>query len=268
MNQDIEYLLEEASEIGRVRADCPDCGSSNTFSAMYLPDTMVVIYNCFDANCEVKGSKKVGLQKSTLKNGLFTKPQDCPMAIQDEISLSNFSSLQDNLKAIEYLQKVQCYDLYEQEHIDVRYDLKQDRVVFAVKELEGNRNINAVGRTLRLCGKPKWFKYAKTSADFKIGCGNIAVLVAAIPSACVVSKLHDVVGIALCGTILSELLLHHLIKAQYNKIFICLDKDAVLKSMQMCDILKYRVNNVGVLFPEVDLKNMNEEELEDLLWKT
>jgi hypothetical protein len=242
MNQDIEYLLEEASEIGRVRADCPDCGSSNTFSAMYLPDTMVVIYNCFDANCEVKGSKKVGLQKSTLKNGLFTKPQDCPMAIQDEISLSNFSSLQDNSKAIEYLQKVQCYDLYEQEHI--------------------------VGRTLRLCGKPKWFKYAKTSADFKIGCGNIAVLVEDIPSACVVSKLHDVVGIALCGTILSELLLHHLIKAQYNKIFICLDKDAVLKSMQMCDILKYRVNNVGVLFPEVDLKNMNEEELEDLLWKT
>ena len=267
MNQDIEYLLEEASEMGRVRADCPDCGSSNTFSATYIPNSLVVRYNCFDANCEVKGSKKVGLQKSTLKNGLFTKPQDCPMAIQDEISLSNFSSLQNNSKAIEYLQKVQCYDLYEQKHIDVRYDIKQERVVFVVKELDGNRNVNAVGRTLRSNGKPKWFKYAKTSADYKIGSGSIAVLVEDIPSACVVSKLHDVVGIALCVTILSQLLLNHLVKTNYSKIFVCLDKDAALKSIEICDTVKDKVNNIGVLFSELDLKNMNEEELEELIWK-
>ena len=63
INENIEYLLDDAVELGRVRSDCPECGSGNTFSAMYLPTSMVVVYNCFDASCEVKGHKKVGLQK-------------------------------------------------------------------------------------------------------------------------------------------------------------------------------------------------------------
>ena len=267
MSQEIEYLLEEASEVGRVRTDCPTCGSNNTFSAMYLPTSMVVVYNCFDASCEVKGSKKVGLQKNNLHNGLFTKPQDCPMMVQEEISISGFTNIVSNEKALEYLKKVQCYDLYQQGHIDVRYDSRQDRVVFLVKDLQNDRIVNAVGRTLRPSGKPKWFKYAKTSADYKIGCGNTAVLVEDIPSACVVSKLQGIVGIALCGTILSELLLHHLTKNIYKKIWVCLDKDAILKSMNICDTLKHKVKDVGVLFPEMDLKNMNEEEIEKLVYK-
>lgn len=265
MNEQIEGLIDEASEVGRVRTDCPNCGSNNTFSAMYLPSAMVVIYNCFDASCDVKGSKRIGLQKSNLKTGLFTNPEDCPMLIQEEISTSNFVELSSSQKGIEYLKKVQCYDLYQQKHINVKYDPKQDRVVFLVKDLQNDKIINAVGRTLRVSGKPKWFKYAKTSADYKIGSGNIAVLVEDIPSACVISKLHNVVGISLCGTVLSELLLHYLTKSSYDKILVCLDKDATLKSMQICDILKHKVKNIGVLFPEVDIKNMEEEDIEKLM---
>jgi hypothetical protein len=35
--------------------------------------------------------------------------------------------------------------------------------------------------------------------------------------------------------------------------------------MQICDILKHKVKNIGVLFPEVDIKNMEEEDIEKLM---
>ena len=267
MNTAINELLDEAAEVGRVRTDCPDCRSNNTFSAMYLPASMVVIYNCFDASCEIKGSKRIGLQKHQLKTGLFTTSPDTPAVIRQEVLNEKFDAVVWSDEAIDYLRKVQCLDLYSQGHIDVRYDAKQERVVFLVKELNGNRTVNAVGRTMKPDGKPKWYKYAKTSADFVLGLGKTAVIVEDIPSACVVSKLAGIVGISMCGTVLSETLYRYLIQKSYNKILICLDKDAALKSMQICDILKTKVNDVGVLFPEVDLKNMDAEQLEDFIYQ-
>jgi hypothetical protein len=268
INENIEYLLDDAVELGRVRSDCPECGSGNTFSAMYLPTSMVVVYNCFDASCEVKGYKKVGLQKTNLKNGLFSKATDILSMIQEEIHLPNLVPINDSRDTcIQYLKKVQCYDLFIQDHINVKYDPQQDRIVFLVNSLQNNRVINAVGRSLKPSSQPKWFKYAKTSADYKIGCGSIAVLVEDIPSACVVSKLKNVVGIAMCGTILSEILLDYLTRKKYEKVLVCLDKDAVLKSMMICDTIKHKVKYSSVLFPEVDLKNMNPEQLEELVFK-
>ena len=265
MNAAINELLDEAAEVGRVRTDCPDCGSNNTFSAMYLPASMVVIYNCFDASCEIKGSKRIGLQKHQINNGLFKKPTDFVAAVQEEFSAANFIELAYSKQGLEYLEKVQCLDLHQQNHIDVKYDLKQDRVVFLVNDLRGGRIVNAVGRTMKADGKPKWYKYAKTSADYKIGWGKIAVIVEDIPSACVVSKLDDVVGISMCGTVLSENLYNYLLQESYDKVLICLDKDAALKSMHICAILKHQMKYVGVLFPERDLKNMDANQLEEFI---
>jgi len=267
MNTAINELLDEAAEVGRVRTNCPDCGSNNTFSAMYLPTSMVVIYNCFDASCETKGSKRIGLQKHQIKNGLFKKPTDFVGVVQEEFSTANFIELAYSKQGLKYLEKVQCLDLHQQKHINVKYDLKQDRVVFIVRELNSNRIVNAVGRTMKTDGKPKWYKYAKTSADYKIGSGKIAIVVEDIPSACVASKLSNVVGISMCGTVLSENLYQHLLQEGYDKVWICLDKDAALKSMYICDILKTKVNNIGVLFPEMDLKNMNADQLEDFIYQ-
>ena len=265
MNTAINELLDEAAEVGRVRTDCPDCGSNNTFSAMYLPASMVVIYNCFDASCETKGSKRIGLQKHQINNGLFKKPTDFVEVAQEEFLTDRFERLPISGKAIEYLKKVQCLDLYDQDHIDVRYDSQQDRVVFLIDDLRGNRIVNAVGRTMKADGKPKWYKYAKTSADYRIGWGKIAVIVEDIPSACVVSKLDDVVGISMCGTVLSENLYKYLLQESYDKVLICLDKDAALKSMHICAILKHQMKYVGVLFPERDLKNMDANQLEEFI---
>ena len=265
MNKAIDELLDEAAEVGRVRTDCPDCGSNNTFSAMYLPASMVVIYNCFDASCEIKGSKRIGLQKHQIKNGLFKNPTDFTEAVQEEFSAANFIELAYSKQGLKYLEKVQCLDLHEQKHINVKYDLKQDRVVFLVNDLKGGRIVNAVGRTMKADGKPKWYKYAKTSADYKMGWGKIAVIVEDIPSACVVSKLDDVVGISMCGTVLSENLYNYLLQESYDKVLICLDKDAALKSMHICATLKHQMKYVGVLFPERDLKNMDANQLEEFI---
>ena len=57
-------------------------------------------------------------------------------------------------QGLKYLEKVQCLDLHEQNHINVKYDLKQDRVVFLVNDLKGGRIVNAVGRTMKADGKP------------------------------------------------------------------------------------------------------------------
>jgi len=38
-----------------------------------------------------------------------------------------------------------------------------------------------------------------------------------------------------------------------------------LKSMSMCATLKHKVPGVSVLFPDIDIKNMDDDTLEDFL---
>jgi hypothetical protein len=64
--------IEETVALGRLRADCPVCGGSNSFSATYLPATFQVVYNCFKADCDNKGASFVGLNRTTQLGSLFT----------------------------------------------------------------------------------------------------------------------------------------------------------------------------------------------------
>ncbi len=264
-NQD---LIEEAASIGRIRTDCPVCGGTNTFSATYLPNTFRVIYNCFKADCDNRGVVFVGLQKNSSLEHLFssTKQKACSKIKEQKefVDMNNFIEVEYSQAAIDYLKKVQCYDMHKNKHIKVKYDLKLNRVVFLVPDIkEQHKTVSAVGRTLDTKGKPKWYKYTDQTCEYVIGSGSIAVLCEDIPSACVVSTLDNYVGIGLTGTSISDAVEQHLIDTDYAKVLVCLDKDAALKSISICDRLKSKVSSISVLFPDMDIKNMTEEYLDN-----
>ena len=261
-----EDCIEETVGLGRLRTDCPVCGGSNSFSATYLPNTFQVIYNCFKADCDNKGVEFVGLNRSSSLGSLFTVPDRKQSVVETKefLPTDSFIEPEYSKEAVDYLHRVQCYHLHKEKHIKVKYDLKLNRVVFLVDDLQTpGKIINAVGRTLYKKGLPKWYKYTSQPSDYVIGSGAVAVVVEDIPSACVVSSLNNYVVIALSGTAMSENLICHLTKTNYSKVLICLDKDAALNSMSMCARLKHKVKGMSVMFPNVDIKSMDEETLEE-----
>ena len=260
--------IDETVTLGRLRTDCPVCGGSNSFSATYLPATFQVVYNCFKADCDNKGASFVGLNKTTQLGSLFTVQDRKPTAKETKefLPTDSFIEPEYSKEAISYLQRVQCYSMHKEKHIKVKYDLKLNRVVFLVEDCQApGKIINAVGRTLYKRGLPKWYKYTDQPSEYIVGSGSTAVIVEDIPSACVVSTLDGFVGIALSGTTLSPTLERYLINKNFNKLLVCLDKDAALKSMSMCATLKHKVPGVSVLFPDIDIKNMDDDTLEDFL---
>ena len=63
-NEFVETLSLKNQEI--YRGDCPACGNKNTFSVKNMGDA--ILYNCFHADCEVKGKVKSEISKSSFSN--------------------------------------------------------------------------------------------------------------------------------------------------------------------------------------------------------
>ena len=59
-NEFVETLSLKNQEI--YRGDCPACGNKNTFSVKNMGDA--ILYNCFHADCGVKGKVKGEISKS------------------------------------------------------------------------------------------------------------------------------------------------------------------------------------------------------------
>jgi len=108
--------------------------------------------------------------------------------------------------------------------MDLRYDVKENRVVFPIKDK--GRIVDATGRSMyrRL---PKWKRYGASDLPFSFGCGNIAVVVEDCVSAGVVGS-DVLVGVAVLGTSLSDS--HKLFLSQFSTAIIALDPDALPKS--------------------------------------
>ena len=96
--------------------------------------------------------------------------------------------------------KNHCMNAYMKGLTDIRYDIKQHRAVFLIKEKNEIRG--AVGRGLNSEVYPKWFMYGDKSYPFMCGQNDIAVVVEDCASACAVSDFYC--GVALMGTSLPE----------------------------------------------------------------
>ena len=258
LNSYVEELTLQP--FGSLRLDCPVCQKKNTFSVR--DNGYERMYNCFYASCDTKGrtGKRLTTSNATsvlqpTKPTLKPKPKDVPFEIPD-----TFVPLTRNQKALDYVRSVNSYRAYLDNRAEIMYDIRQDRVVFLVKE--DKKIVDAVGKSLTN-RKPKWYRYGKSNSGFHIDSESASVFVVEdCPSAC--SIYGYVSSIALLGT---NLLQSHInVLKQYKKVVVALDKDATAKAVELSRKISQFVNCSVAFLPE-DLKNLKDEERERIIRK-
>lgn len=245
--------------LGALRLDCPICQKKNTFS---VRDTGYErMFNCFYANCDTKGRTGKRLTTTNARSvmqpskPLETKPKDKPFEIPD-----TFVPLTRNQKALDYVRDHHAYRAYLDNAVDIMYDIRQDRVVFLVRD--GKQIVDATGRSLTN-RKPKWYRYGKSNSGLHINNRSTTIFVVEdCPSAC--SVCSYVSALALLGT---NLLQSHLdVLKGYNKVIVALDKDATLKAVELTRKISQFVN-CRVAFLTDDLKNLKDTDRERIVRK-
>jgi hypothetical protein len=126
-----------------------------------------------------------------------------------------------------------------------------------------NEGEGAVGRSPDPEKKPKWLAYGDVSGIYTIGSGPTAVVVEDAISACAVSRIPEYTGVALLGTNLSPLQKTQL--RRFERVIICLDKDASQKSLLLARRLEGPRTEATVRFLENDLKYLTETQIKELM---
>ena len=231
---------------------CPFCGGRNKFTLDRFDG--VLVWNCFRASCNAKGSLRGRRDITALKNYVSGTPTQRSVKKINPLPAMT-TSVCKHTPSIDYLKSVNSWDAYESGLIKVRYLPTENRVLFYTNDGTG-----AVGRALdsRL---PKWWKYGETSLGISVGSGEHAVLVEDVASACAVSRLSGVVGFALLGTNITTGIKAQLVK--YNKTTLVLDNDASNKAVYL--IRKHnRVSHLRLT--EKDLKCLTPKQIEDVIY--
>ena len=242
------------------RIDCPFCGGHKTLSLSKTEGRL--LWNCYKASCQAKGIKDDKLSVDSIKARLSPDYSPKRRSNPNEIP-PLLSNIEHYPRALEYLEKVQCLDVYNTQKVHIKYTPKEDRVLFFM-----NSNQGAVGRYIGEEPKnkkykiPKWKVYGDTSGCFIIGSGSHAVVVEDVPSACVVSAIPGYVGVALLGTNIEHLQRQQL--RQFSDITFALDKDARKKSISVGSKYFFGVNT-SVLLLEEDIKYIPTSKLKALL---
>jgi len=114
-----------------MRLDCPFCNHKNTLSV--TNDDNRLSWHCFHASCDAKGTEKKRMSMATIKKIFNTEPvtQDDKFNIPE-----HFKTVYSNERAVKYLQKNNCWESYTWRRADIKYDVRQDRVVFMIKEYD------------------------------------------------------------------------------------------------------------------------------------
>ncbi len=253
MIQDIVLQLAPPPSDVALRMDCPACNHKNTLSIMNNNGT--ILYHCFSASCNVKG------RVSDRKELKFTRHEVIsPKAVP--LDSRSFVPLSRDCKALDMVVKRNSYEAFQHARADIRYDVRQDRVVFMV--YKNGKTVDAVGRKLNEDdNRPKWFRYARSRHPFVCKAKtdtDIAFLVEDCFSACAVSQVYN--GVALMGTNLPNEYLTTL--KSYSKIVVALDRDASKKAIELTKQLKLYVPST-LVFLEKDIKNMNLTEIQELI---
>ena len=244
---------------GRLRMDCPICQKKNTLSVS--DDGYRRMYNCFSANCDVKGVLDNRLTPTNARVVFEKKSEPSVKHKVSDFQLpTSFVPLSRNQKAVDYVRSVNSYQAYLDNYVDIMYDIRFDRVAFLVKDK--GKVVDAVGRTLTN-KKPKWYRYGKSNNGFVVHHSySWLYIVEDVPSAC---SICDIVSsLALQGTSLLE---NHLnVIKKYDKVIIALDKDATNKAIEMSRKVSQYVN-CSVAFLTEDLKNLKDKDRERFVRK-
>ena len=249
----IETLIQ-GDEVD-TRIDCPFCNHSNTLTIK--KENGKLLWYCFHASCSAKGNamKEISMPEllsllSRKKNNLEKKEFTIP---------KSFISIFSTEKCTDYFKKNHCMEAYIEGRADMRYDVKQHRAVFIIKNKK--KIYGAIGRGLNSQVYPKWFIYGDKQYPFICGQSDIGVLVEDCASACAVSHVYS--GIALMGTSLPDSYIS-IIKKRFTKLIVALDRDATIKAFDISNKLRYYIDT-KVKILEDDLKYYDKETVKKIL---
>ena len=242
----------------QIRLDCPFCKNKNTLSVDTQNNS--INWYCFHSTCKAKG-KHDGEKNMQYVSNTFKKINK---DISQEFFLpDSFKIVSTNKNAQMYLHKNNCWEAWAWGRADIKYDVKQDRVVFLVRDRNTNKIVGAVGRGLNKNVYPKWFMYCNKNVPFKCGECDDAVIVEDCPSACAVSNV--LTGISIMGTKLKEEHKKHL--TPYKNLYICLDRDATTKAYDIAkDLRSSGFDNVVVKPLKDDLKYFNSDQIREMFY--
>jgi len=243
-----------------LRMDCPFCLHKNVF--MINTTDGGYQWYCFHASCKAKGKDK-GVKNMKYVEKVLESSGKLYVENEDFKLPENFKSIYSNEKAMQWLSKNNCWEAWSWGRADFKYDVKQDRVVFLIKNRDSHKVVGAVGRGLNKNVYPKWFMYGNKDVPFKCGECDDAVIVEDCPSACAVSNI--LTGIAIMGTKLKDLHKSHL--KPYKNLYICLDRDATAKSYDIAkDLRSSGFENIIVKPLTDDLKYYNTEQIKEIFY--
>jgi len=232
------------------RMDCPFCYHHNSF--ILKNENGRLTWYCFHASCNVKGATQEEKTMNDIESFLSLKKEKKDFTIPKHFTLPTE-------RAEKYLTRNNCYDAYANGLVKIRYDVKQDRVVFLVNNK--NKIVGAIGRGLSKEVYPKWYKYPSDErSPFLCGKSSTAIVVEDCASACAVSR--DYTGFALMGTSFSDDFIPYIKK--YRKVIVALDRDATTKSFDIANQIGYYVPT-EVKMLEDDLKYFKPDKIKEIL---
>ena len=246
------YMLDLNIPIGHTkRLNCPICNGYKTFTA--TNNMGMLVWNCYKASCNIKGNTKVRLSADDIKTAQSQKANESPPCTA--FVLPEYIVPHNNRKKSTEFCNTWSLDPTE---LDLHYDVKEDRVVFLIKD--NNKVVDATGRALtsRL---PKWKRYGNNTLPYHYGSGTVGVVVEDCVSAARVGG-KAYVGVAILGTSLSEE--HKDFLSRFSTIIIALDPDAMPKIFAFAKELRGYVNNIKVLRLTDDLKYYNKKDITNL----
>jgi len=143
--------------------------------------------------------------------------------------------------------------------LDLRYDIREDRVVFPIRH-EG-KLVDATGRAGHPDVQPKWRRYGEARVPYIVGDSDIAIVVEDCISAAVVDTLGGT-GFALLGTALLDE--HKDMLYKYPTVVVALDPDAMSKTLMFTRELRAGGINAKALNLEDDIKYRTPEDIDKL----
>lgn len=235
------------------RGTCPACKRPKTFTA--TNDNGRVVWNCYSNSCSISGATATYLSVDDVRKlmGKEYFHNDLPT----DFNLPDWVIV--DYKKPYLISLCEKYKL-DPHWLDLRYDIREDRVVFPVR-IEG-RLVDAVGRAGHPDVQPKWRRYGAARAPYIAGDSSVAVVVEDCISAAVVDTL-GATGFALLGTALLQE--HKDILAKYRKVVVALDPDAMMKTIGFTRELKASGINAIAFSLEDDIKYRMTDDIDRLM---
>lgn len=243
------------------RADCPVCQRKNTFT--YTREYFGYLYNCYSADCKASGVYKTSMEGSNLRSFLNRAPsKSIPFEVPNYFKPINSSSYCVNM-----LERYGCEEYMKSKYKRLRYDPKEDRLVFLIHSPYEYEPVDAVGRSFS-ASTPKWKRYGTSKEGLRITSmsSDITIIVEDCFSAANLYGTFD--ALALLGTTLTYAHIKSLLG--YSNVVICLDKDATSKALEIRKVLRpvlYTRQKLKVYMLQKDIKNMTPTEREEFVSK-